>query len=140
MRIPIVIALLAAPLLGGAAHAATCEMRFDMKGWAAFYQKSDGSGVVTCSNGQTAAVRLSGRGGGIAAGKWRVTDGVGRFSGVTDIRDVFGDYAATNAGAGMGPRAGAQAMTKGPVSLSLKGTGKGVDLSAGFGRMRIERR
>lgn len=131
-------ALLALGGMGGTARATTCTMSFDMKGWAAFYEKSDGHGLVTCDNGQSAPVRLEGRGGGLAAGKWEISDGRGTFSGARDITDVFGDYASTNASAGAGPAAGVRAMTKGHVSLSLAGKGRGVDLSAGFGRFRVK--
>lgn len=131
-------ALLAFVMLGGTARAATCTMSFDMKGWAAFYEKADGQGFVSCDNGQSAHVRLEGRGGGLAAGKWEIIDGRGTFSGVRDITEVFGDYASTNASAGAGAAAGVRAMTKGGVSLALSGKGRGVDLSAGFGRFRVK--
>lgn len=130
-------ALVGLLVMGGTARAATCQMSFQMKGWAAFYEKADGHGVVTCDNGQQAYVKLEGRGGGLSAGKWEIRDGRGTFSGVSDINEVFGDYASTNASASAGPGGGVRAMTKGNVSLAISGKGSGVDLSAGFGRFRV---
>ena len=31
-----------------------CTMKFSMSGWSAFYKRADGTGTVTCNNGQTA--------------------------------------------------------------------------------------
>lgn len=114
-----------------------CRMTFDMSGWSIFYKTASGTGTVTCDNGQSRAVRLSAKGGGITVGKSRIVDGVGEFSGVRSIEDVFGSYAAAEAHAGAAQSSKAQAMTKGEVSLALAGTGEGWDLGIAFGRFTI---
>lgn len=123
------------------APAATrCTMRYDLEGWSAFYKTANGTGTVSCDNGQTAAVAISTKGGGLTVGRSKITDGRGRFSPVASIDEVFGDYGAAEAHAGAGESAAARVMTKGTVSLELTGTGTGVDLGFSFGRFTISRR
>jgi hypothetical protein len=116
-----------------------CEMKFSMKGWSAFYKRASGTGTVTCSNGQTANVRLEARGGGLTAGKSSIENGHGDFSKVKDIEEIFGAYADAEAHAGAVKSSGARAMTKGEVSLALSGTGRGWDLGIAFGKFKITR-
>ncbi len=125
----------------GAAAADTtrCTIRYDLEGWSVFYKTASGKGTVTCENGQTASVTITTKGGGLTVGKSKITDGRGRFSPVTSIDDVFGDYGTAEAHAGAGESKAAQVMTKGTVSLELTGTGSGVDLGFSFGRFTIAR-
>jgi hypothetical protein len=113
-----------------------CQMDFNLSGWSAFYKTASGSGTITCDDGQKAAVKVRTKGGGLTVGKSKVA-GHGKFSEVADINDVFGSYAAAEAHAGAGPSKAAQAMTKGPVSLELTGSGQGVDLGFSFGSFTI---
>jgi hypothetical protein len=83
-------------------------------------------------------VVLEGRGGGLTFGRSQIVDGNGRFSPVADIDEIFGNYANAEAHAGMGVSSKAQVLTKGPVSLTLSGTGNGVDLGFAFGRFTIK--
>jgi hypothetical protein len=115
-----------------------CTMEFSLKGWSAIYKTASGEGVITCDNGQKAAVTIEARGGGLTVGKTEIDDGVGNFSDVKDISECFGTYAQAEAHAGAGKSAGATAMTKGPVSLALAGKGRGVDLGIAFGAFIIE--
>src|ERR1700719_2550175 len=92
-----------------------CEMKFDMKGWSAFYKVSRGSGWITCDNGQKANVKLEAKGGGLVAGKSEIIDGTGKFSDVHDIGDLFGTYVSGSATAGAGNSASAGVVTKGEV-------------------------
>lgn len=117
-----------------------CRMDFNLSGWAIIYKEASGSGTIRCSNGQTANVDISAKGGGLAAGKYEIDDGVGTFSKVRDISEVFGTYAQAAAQAGAVKSAQAQALTKGEVSLALAGTGRGWDLGISFGGFTIERR
>lgn len=129
---------LAVVLTGVPAWALTaCEMTFDLDGWSAFYQASSGTGVVACDNGQRAHVRLEGRGGGITFGRSQIVDGRGHFSPLADIAEIFGNYGNAEAHAGLGVSSKAQVVTKGSVSLTLSGTGNGVDLGFAFGRFTI---
>ena len=125
---------------GSGAGNVSCEMTFNMKGWSAFYKTSKGDGTIKCDNGQSAAVAIKAKGGGITFGKSEIVGGTGRFSKVRDISEVFGGYAQAQAHAGAGKSADASALTKGEVSLSLAGTGKGVDVGFAFGKFTIERK
>jgi hypothetical protein len=116
-----------------------CEMTFTMKGWSAFYKRASGTGRISCSNGQSANVKLEARGGGLTAGKSSIENGQGEFSAVKDISEVFGSYVAAEAHAGAVKSSGARAMTKGEVSLGLSGTGRGWDLGVSFGKFKITR-
>ena len=79
------------------------------------------------------------RGGGITFGRHEIIDGKGDFSLISDIDEVFGNYATAEAHAGMGPSTGALVVTKGSVSLALSGTGNGVDVGVAFGRFHSAR-
>jgi hypothetical protein len=129
-------------LLAAAAHAdatVRCSMSFKMSGWSAFYKTSTGSGLVKCSNGQSARVKLDAKGGGLTVGKSEIEEGRGEFSAVRDISELFGAYASAEAHAGVVKSVKAQAMTKGEVSLALAGKGRGFDLGFAFGTLHIDR-
>ena len=117
-----------------------CRMDYTMKGWSAFYKTAKGSGTITCDDGQTARVKIKATGGGLTAGKSEVRDGLGKFSEVASINELFGSYVTASAAAGAVKSSEAQAMTKGEVSLALAGTGTGVELGVSFGKFTISRR
>lgn len=117
-----------------------CTLTFSMEGWSAFYKTAEGEGIVSCSNGQRLPVRISSRGGGITFGKSRIDKGRGEFSGVYNIRDVLGGYAAAEAHAGAGRSSKAQVVTKGSVSLALAGTGSGWDIGVSIGNFVLSER
>ncbi|MGB8635206.1 MAG: hypothetical protein WCD66_04895 [Rhodanobacteraceae bacterium] len=118
----------------------SCKLYFTMHGWSIFYKTASGTGTVKCSDGQRMDVKLSAKGGGLTFGKTEIDEGVGKFSGIYDIREVLGTYAAAEAHAGATKSAKAQAMTKGNVSLALSGKGRGWDLGVAFGNFVISRR
>lgn len=140
-RIPILAVVWALGLsLGHGAHAADmvkCQMKFSLKGWSVFYRSATGHGTVTCGNGQTAPVVLRAKGGGLTAGKINIIDGNADISDVTDIDQVFGKYAAAEAGAGAGEARQAQVVTKGPVSIAFTGKGQGIGAGFSFGEFII---
>jgi hypothetical protein len=142
--IPFLAPLLALAFAGASpsARASTVECRLDftMSGWSVFYKRSSGDGTVRCNNGQMLRVHLVAEGGGLSFGKSRIENGVGRFSGVRDIREVLGGYATAEAHAGAVRSAKAQVVTKGPISLALSGTGHGWDLGVAFGSFIISER
>jgi hypothetical protein len=139
-RFGLVAGLLAASFVAHSEPAKVdCRMKFTMSGWSVFYKRASGTGTVTCNNGQTASVKLEARGGGITAGKSTIEDGKGEFSNVKSIDEIFGSYANSEAHAGAVKSSGAQAMTKGEVSLALSGTGRGWDLGIAFGKFTISR-
>lgn len=135
------LAVASAALFGSPAQAAgiDCEMKFTLSGWSAFYKRADGTGTITCSNGQSVNVKLAARGGGLSFGKSTVREGRGKFSGVQTIDDVFGGYASAEAHAGAVKSAASQVVTKGEISLALSGTGDGWDLGVAFGKFTIKR-
>ena len=137
----LVLALVGLSTFGGRAHAATvdCKLSFTMSGWSAFYKRADGTGTITCNNGQSMAVKLAARGGGLSAGKSTISHGVGEFSGVHKIDDVLGSYASAEAHAGAVKSSQAQVVTKGEISLALSGTGEGWDLGIAFGKFTIKK-
>lgn len=139
-RFGLVVGLLAATFVAHSEPAKVdCKMKFTMSGWSAFYKRSSGTGTVTCNNGQTANVKLEARGGGLTAGKSSIENGSGEFSHVKNIEEIFGSYVNSEAHAGAVKSSGAQAMTKGEVSLALAGTGRGWDLGISFGKFTIKR-
>ena len=117
-----------------------CKLRFNMSGWSAFYKTLSGTGTVSCDNCQRLAVSIRSKGGGLTFGKSRIDNGIGEFSGVRDIRDVLGGYAAAEAHAGAVKSAHAQVVTKGEISLALSGKGEGWDLGIAFGNFIISAR
>jgi hypothetical protein len=114
-----------------------CSMTFTMKGWSAFYKTADGAGTIKCSNGQSLAVKLSAKGGGLTVGKSSIENGKGEFSEVASVSELLGSYISAEAHAGAVKSAKAQVMTKGEVSLALSGTGRGWDLGIAFGKLTI---
>jgi hypothetical protein len=83
-------------------------------------------------------VKLRAKGGGLTFGKTKISNGIGKFSGVTGVRDVLGSYAEAEAHAGASKSAAAQVLTKGSVSLALSGKGEGWNLGVAFGAFIIE--
>ncbi len=47
----------------------TCKMQYTLTGWSVIYKHAEGKGTVRCSNGQSMAVKLSAKGGGLTLGK-----------------------------------------------------------------------
>ena len=117
-----------------------CKLSFNLAGWSLFYKTASGDGTVRCDNGQSMAVHISAKGGGLSFGKSRIENGTGEFSGVHGIREVLGTYATAEAHAGVVKSSKAQVMTKGDVSLALAGTGKGWDIGIAFGKFVLEPR
>lgn len=116
----------------------SCSMKYDLKTWSVFYKSSKGEGTITCDNGQTARVKLRLKGGGLTLGKGEIREGHARFSEVRDIRDLLGSYASAGASAGAVKSADATVMTNGEVSLSLAGTGSGMELGIAAGKFTIK--
>ena len=134
-------ALAASSFIGGPAQAGAidCKLKFTLSGWSAFYKRADGTGTITCNNGQSIAVKLQARGGGLSFGKSTIRDGTGEFSGVQNMDELLGTYATAEAHAGAVKSSKAQVMTKGEVSLALAGTGEGWDLGIAFGKFVIKK-
>lgn len=116
-----------------------CTMEYNLKSWSIFYKSGKGSGAITCDNGQSARVSIRSKGGGLTAGTSKIIGGHGVFSSTNDIRDLFGSYASAAAHGGAGDAGAAQALTKGDVSLTLTGSGKGINVGIDFGSFKISK-
>jgi hypothetical protein len=127
----------ALPGEGGQIAKTKCRMVFGLSGWSIFYETASGTGIITCKNGQSADVKISMKGGGLTAGRYKLR-GNGDFTEVYDISDLFGVYGAAEAHAGAVKSARAQVLTKGDVSLAVVAKGKGIDLGIGLNAFRIE--
>jgi hypothetical protein len=128
------------PMAATAGGNVSCKLSFQMSGWSVFYKESNGSGTIKCSNGQSMAVKLQAKGGGLTVGKSTIDDGRGEFSSVSNINELIGTYVSAEAHAGAVKSAKAQVVTKGEVSLALSGTGSGWDLGVAVGNFIISRR
>jgi len=149
-RIPALAALVLAGAIGlsmapvAVTHAADasvkCDLSYELHGWSIIYKHAEGMGTVTCDNGQSSKVKISVVGGGLTAGKYKITDGKGEISKVSGIAEVFGDYVQAGAEAGVVKSAHAQVLTKGTTSLALTGKGQGIDLGVSVGKFTISPR
>lgn len=140
MKRGLVACLCVASLFTASASAANlihCEMSFTLKGWSAIYKSYDGVGTIKCDNGQRVRVAVHARGLGLTAGKSEVHEGVGKFSEVPSINELFGSYAAAGAQAGAVKSAEGTVMTKGEVSLALGGIGSGFELGVTIDKFTI---
>lgn len=137
---PLITAALALSASNAMAGDTKCTMTFKMSGWSAFYKTASGTGNIRCSNGQTMKVKLRAKGGGLSVGKSTIDDGKGEFSSISGgIQELLGTYVAAEAHAGAVNSVQANVMTKGEVSLSLAGKGKGWDLGIAFGTLQIKK-
>jgi len=136
----VLLALVLLPSSASAAGGVNCEMRFTLSSWSVFYKTARGTGTITCNNGQSMAVKLRAKGGGLTVGKSTIDDGRGEFSGVGGINELLGTYVSAEANAGAVKAVKGQVVTKGEVSLALAGTGRGWDLGVAFGKFIISRR
>ena len=116
-----------------------CDMTYSLKGWSAVYKTAKGEGSITCTNGETAQVEISVKGGGLTFGKTEIYNGKAEISGVHSINDIYGSYATASAHAGVVKAAAAEVMTKGTVSIALAGTGEGVDVGIDFSKFTISK-
>ena len=119
--------------------AVECSMKFTLKGWSVFYKTAEGSGRITCNNGEKANVKIKVTGGGLTFGKMDIRDGNGTFSEVIHINEIFGPYVAAEVHAGAVKSAQASVYTKGEISLALTGTGRGVNIGIDFGKLVISK-
>jgi hypothetical protein len=132
---------IASGLWSGAAVAdvLTCRMSYDIKGWSPGYKTAHGHGTVACSNGTSMQVSLEAQGDGLSAGTSHINDGYGSFTGMKSIDGIAGDYVSAGAEAGAVRPGEATVLTKGDVSLALRGAGSGWNAGVSFNRLTVER-
>ncbi|RYD14480.1 MAG: hypothetical protein EOP90_12610 [Lysobacteraceae bacterium] len=116
-----------------------CKLKFSLTGWSLVFKHAEGHGTVSCENGQTMAVKIEAKGGGLTVGKSHIDNGTGHFTDVHKIEDVLGTYAQGDASAGAGKSGTAQVLSKGTVSLALAGAGEGVELGVSVGGFTLSR-
>lgn len=117
----------------------SCTLKFSSSEWSALYASSEGTGIVTCTGGKSMPVTISTKGLGITAGKWKITDGTGKFTHVYKIDDVLGSYLALSGDVGLVKAGTARVLTKGKVSLALAGTGDGFDVGVAISDFKISK-
>lgn len=117
----------------------SCTMTYHMKGFSLAYKQYDGIGEVECRNGQKAQVALSSKSIGFSIGKSEIK-GEGHFTEVKDINEIFGNYVSLGNHFGFIKSIDRQILTKGEVSLALKGKGRGIDIGVTIGDLNITRR
>lgn len=134
-------ALMAASGMSAAADTElSCNLKFTSRQWSAVYSSAEGEGTVSCDNGASLPVTISAKGIGLTAGKWKITDGTGKFTRVSAIEDVLGSYLAVSGDAGVAKAGTAQVLTKGKVSLALAGKGEGFDIGIAISDFKIAKR
>lgn len=117
----------------------TCTMKYKLSGFSFGYKQYDGTGEVRCRNGQKAQVALSSKSIGFTIGKSEI-EGDGVFSEVKNINEIFGDYVSMESHIGFLNSLDAQLLTRGEISLALKGKGRGIDIGATIGDLSIKPR
>lgn len=117
-----------------------CDLTYSLKGWSAIYKTASGEGQVTCDNGESAAVTIRVKGGGLTFGKSEIVEGGGSFTGVRNLSEIYGSYAAGSAHASVVKGGEAAVYTKGEVSLALAGSGRGIDVGIDFGKLTIKKK
>ena len=132
------LALVAAPSAGARDADVDCKLDYQLTSWSLVYKHAAGRGMVRCDNGQTLPVRITAQGLGLTAGKWKIDNGVGRFTDVHNIREVYGNYAHASASAGLIKSAETQVLSKGNVSLALAGGGEGINIGVEVGAFHIK--
>lgn len=116
-----------------------CTLKFTSEEWSAVYSSAVGEGTVTCKNGASMPVAIRAKGIGITAGKWKITDGTGKFTHLAKIEDALGSYLSVGGDVGVIKAGTAHVLTKGKVSLALAGKGEGFDIGIDISEFRISK-
>lgn len=117
----------------------TCSMKYKLKGFSLAYKQYDGIGQIKCRNGQSAQVSLSSKSIGFTIGKSEI-EGEGHFSDVKDISEIYGHYASLGNHFGFLKSVDQQVLTRGEISLVLRGKGRGIDIGFTIGDLYIGKR
>jgi hypothetical protein len=117
----------------------TCTMTYKLEGFSLAYKQYDGTGEVSCRNGQKAKVKLSSKSIGFSIG-YSVIEGEGFFTDVKHISEVYGNYISFGNHFGFKNSVDRQILTRGEISLALRGKGKGFDIGVTIGDLSIQPR
>jgi len=122
-----------------AAQAEDCDLKYTMKGWAAFYKTYTGTGIVTCPSGIVANVKLNLKAGGFTFGAYEITNGKGRIRGVQTVNDIYGGSFMMDGDAGFISSVEGRWAPKGSRTRTLSGKGKGYNLGFSLGALNIQK-
>ncbi|AMK76959.1 MULTISPECIES: hypothetical protein [Methylomonas] len=117
----------------------TCSMTYKLEGFSLAYKQYDGTGEITCRNGQKAKVALSSKSIGFTIG-YSVIEGEAYFTDVKYISELFGDYVSLGNHFGFKNSVDRQVLTRGEISLVMLGKGKGFDIGFTIGDLSIKPR
>lgn len=117
----------------------TCSMKYKMEGFSLAYKQYDGTGEISCRNGQKALVSLSSKSIGFTIG-YSAIEGDGYFTDVKYISELYGNYISLGNHIGFKNSIDRQVLTRGEISLVLVGKGKGFDIGVTIGDLSIEPR
>jgi len=121
------------------AQAEDCDLKYTLKGWAAFYKTYEGTGTVSCPSGKSAQVKLSLKGGGFTFGAYKVVEGKGRIRGVEKIEDIYGNSFMMDGDAGFMKAVEGRWAPKGARTRTLSGKGTGYNLGFALGALNIQK-
>jgi hypothetical protein len=114
----------------------SCTMTYKLSGFSLAYKQYDGTGNVSCNNGQQAQVILAPKSIGFTIGKSEI-EGTGVFSDVKNLNEIYGSFLALEGHAGATTSVDGQVLTRGEISLILSGKGRGVDIGVSLGALTI---
>lgn len=124
---------------GGKKKLGSCSMTYKLEGASLAYRQYDGTGEITCRNGQKAKVSLSSKSIGFSIG-YSVIEGEAYFSDVKYINEILGNYISLGNHFGFINSIDRQVLTRGEISLVLIGKGKGFDIGVTIGDLSIKPR
>ena len=132
------ISLVGLSLTAAADNTISCKMSYRLKGWSFAYKQYDGSGEVSCNNGQRAQVILESKSVGFSIGASEI-EGTGQFTALKNIDEIYGTFVSLEGHAGVTKSAAGQVLTRGVISLALSGEGRGIDIGVTLGGLKISR-
>lgn len=115
----------------------SCSMTYKLEGFSLAYRQYDGSGEVTCDNGEKALVSLSSKSIGFTIG-YSSIEGEGYFTEVRNINEILGNYISLGNHFGFNKSIDRQILTSGEISLALTGRGHGFDIGFTIGDLSIK--
>lgn len=117
----------------------TCSMTYKLEGFSLAYKQYDGTGEISCRNGQKAPVTLSSKSIGFTIG-YGVIEGEAYFTDVKYIGEIYGDYISLGNHFGFKNSVDRQVLTRGEISLVMLGRGKGFNIGFTIGDLSIKPR
>jgi len=114
----------------------SCTMTYKLSGISLVLKIYEGTGNISCSNGQHAIVELSSKSIGFTIGKSEI-EGTGTFTSVKNLNEIYGSFVSLEGHAGATQSFDGQVLTRGEISLELSGKGRGLDIGVTLGELSI---